>query len=322
MYQALQFACYHGAADQPAWFTGKPLKFLAPVPGYDRHFTVCESLQVELVPVRMLADGPDMDQVEALIAADPQIKGIWCVPRFSNPTGIVYSDAVVSRFAKLGKIASSDFRIFWDNAYAVHAFTETAPKLANILDLCRQFGTENSVYVFGSTSKMTFAGAGVSFMAASPANLKTFKQHLGASLIGPDKVNQLRHVKFLKDEASILALMRQHAALLKPRFDAVLTRLEKLKGSGMGEWTHPEGGYFISFNTRPGLAKTVVKMAADAGVKLTPAGATYPYGVDPDDCNIRIAPSVPSVKEIATATDVFVTCVQLASVKQALVQRA
>lgn len=319
MYQAVQFAFEHGVAGSDAWRKSGTVKFLAPVPGYDRHFTVCEHFGIELIPVGMNDDGPDMDQVEALVAADPQIKGIWCVPRFSNPSGIVYSAATVERCAKLGKIASPGFRVFWDNAYAVHTLHDGAPALANILEAAKRHGSEDSIYIFGSTSKITFAGDGVSFMAASPANLKVFKHNLGFGQIGPDKVNQLRHVKFIKDTANLAALMQQHAALLKPRFDAVLTRLQALRD--LGAWTEPQGGYFISFDTRPGLAKTVVKLAADAGVKLTPAGATFPYGKDPQDRNIRLAPSFPRVEEIAKATDVFVACVKLASVQQELAKR-
>jgi aspartate/methionine/tyrosine aminotransferase len=319
MYQAVQFAHEHGVAGSDAWHKSGKVKFLAPVPGYDRHFTVCEHFGIELIPVGMDNDGPDMDQVEALVAADPQIKGIWCVPRFSNPSGIVYSAATVERCAKLGKIAGPGFRVFWDNAYAVHTLHDAAPALANILEAAKRHGCEDSIYIFGSTSKITFAGDGVSFMAASPANLKVFKHHLGFGQIGPDKVNQLRHVKFIKDIANLSALMQQHAALLKPRFDAVLQRLQALQG--LGEWTEPQGGYFVSFDTRPGLAKIVVQLAAAAGVKLTPAGATFPYGKDPEDRNIRLAPSFPKVAEIAQATDVFVNCVKLASVRQELARR-
>ncbi|HSB97462.1 MAG TPA: aminotransferase class I/II-fold pyridoxal phosphate-dependent enzyme [Spongiibacteraceae bacterium] len=320
MYQAVQFAHDHGVAGSDAWRKSGTVKFLAPVPGYDRHFTVCEHFGIELIPVAMDSDGPDMDQVEALLKADPQIKGIWCVPRFSNPSGIVYSDAVVERIAKLGAIAGPGFRVFWDNAYAVHTLSDDAPQLANIFTAAKKHGTEDSIYIFGSTSKITFAGDGVSFMAASPANLKVFKHHLGFGQIGPDKVNQLRHVKFIKDTQNLTALMQQHAALLRPRFDAVLTRLQAL--AELAEWTVPQGGYFISFNTRPGLAKTVVQLAAAAGVKLTPAGATFPGGLDPQDRNIRLAPSFPKVAEIAQATDVFVCCVKLASVRQALAKHA
>jgi len=319
MYQAMQFAAEFGVAGCDAWKKSGAVKFLAPVPGYDRHFAICEHFGIEMIAVPMDENGPDMDRVEALVKADPLIKGIWCVPRFSNPSGIVYSDAVVERIAQLGKIAGPGFRVFWDNAYSVHTLEDNAPALANLFDLAKKHGTADSVYMFGSTSKITFAGAGVGYMAATPANLAVYKKHLGISQIGPDKVNQLRHVKFIQNIDNLHALMKKHAALLKPRFDAVLTRLEALKG--LGHWTVPQGGYFISFDTLPGLAKTVVKLAAEAGVKLTPAGATFPYGKDPQDTNIRLAPSFPKVEEIAKATDVFVTCVKLASVQQAISQR-
>ncbi len=319
MYQAVQFAFEHGVAGSDAWKKSGAVKFLAPVPGYDRHFTVCEHFGIELIPVPMSEAGPDMDRVEALVKADANIKGIWCVPRFSNPSGIVYSDAVVDRLAQLGKIAGPGFRIFWDNAYAVHTLGDDAPQLANIFALAKKYGTADSIYMFGSTSKITFAGAGVGYMAATPPNLNVFKKNLGFSQIGPDKVNQLRHVKFIKSVDNLHQLMKKHAELLKPRFDAVLTRLQQLEG--LGSWTVPKGGYFISFDTLPGLAKAVVKLAAEAGVKLTPAGATYPYGNDPQDTNIRLAPSFPKVEEIAKATDVFVTCVKLASVQQVLARK-
>lgn len=320
MYFAALFAHNNGLAGPgSAWRHEGAVKFLAPVPGYDRHFSVCEHLGIELVPVPMTDEGPDMDRVEELIRGDGRIKGIWCVPRFSNPSGIVYSDDVVRRMARLGNIAGANFRIFWDNAYAVHALCDDAPALANLMDYCREEGTEDSVYLFGSTSKITFAGAGVGFVAMSPQNLAVFRKHLGMTQIGPDKLNQLRHVRFLKDMDSLMALMRKHAAILKPRFDAVLKALdEHLAGTGMGEWTEPKGGYFISFNTLPGLAQEVVKLAGDAGVKLTPAGATFPYGRDPDNRNIRLAPSFPTVAEIERAMEVFVTCVKLASVRQKL----
>lgn len=320
MYFAAHFAMHLGVdGPESAWSRAGKIKFLAPVPGYDRHFSICESLGIDLIPVAMNDDGPDMDEVERLLKADPLIKGIWCVPRFSNPTGHVYSDRVVNRFASLGEIAGQHFRIFWDNAYALHSFEETAPALANLMDGCRAAGTEDSVYLFGSTSKITFAGAGVGFAGMSRRNLANFSQHLGITQIGPDKINQLRHVEFLKDQDTLNALMQKHAALLKPRFDAVLNGLESgLAGTGMGAWTRPQGGYFISFNTLPGLAEEVVRMAAAAGVKLTPAGATYPYGKDPENKNIRIAPSVPSVADITAATEVFVICVKLATVRQQL----
>lgn len=321
MYLCMQFALNHGVKGaDTAWAKEKqPIKFLAPVPGYDRHFTICEMLGIELVPVAMNDEGPDMDQVEALLAADHAIKGIWCVPRFSNPTGTTYSDSVVERMAKLSLIAGANFRVFWDNAYAVHSFEDDAPELANILELASKYQTQDSIYVFGSTSKITFAGAGVSFMAASASNLDTLKKLLGVTTIGPDKINQQRHVLLLKDKQGIDQHMARHAAIIKPRFDAVLTRLQQqLAGSGMGSWTAPKGGYFISFDTLPGLAKDVVQLAEEAGVKLTPAGATFPYGKDPEDKNIRLAPSFPALTELEQATEVFICCVKLASVRQKL----
>lgn len=323
MYQAQEFAMYQGLPECEPWSKhGEPIKFLAPVPGYDRHYGVSHHLGIQLIPVAMDSTGPDMDQVEALVAADPMIKGIWCVPRFSNPTGAVYSDAVVKRLAQLPKMAGKGFRIFWDNAYAVHILDDHAPQLADIFAQAKAAGTADNIYMFGSTSKITFAGAGVAFLAATPANLKEFVKHLGWSQINPDKVNQLRHVRFLKDMDGIRSLMQRHAALLKPRFEAVLSRLQKgLYNLGMGEWNEPQGGYFISFDTLPGLAREVVRLAGEAGVKLTAAGATFPYGDDPQDRNIRLAPSVPTVDEIAKATDIFVTCVKLASVRQELAKR-
>ncbi len=321
MYFAVLFASQMGFGELgQAWKSGgKPAKFLCPVPGYDRHFAVCEHLGIDMIPVAMNDCGPDMDQVEALIKADTSIKGIWCVPRFSNPTGIVYSDDVVERIAKLANIAGSNFRVFWDNAYAVHSLSDSAPQLSSLMAAARKAGTEDSVYLFGSTSKITYAGAGVAFVGMSTANLKAFKAHLGMTQIGPDKVNQLRHARLLKDAEGLAEHMRQHAAVLKPRFDIVLKHLnEGIGDSGLLSWTAPEGGYFISVDTLPGLAKQVVAMAADAGVKLTPAGATFPYGKDPEDRNIRIAPSVPSLDEIDRAMQVFVNCVKLASVRQRL----
>lgn len=324
MHFTVQTAWQHGpAGSASAWRLEKNIKFLCPVPGYDRHFAICEDLGIEMIPVPMRDDGPDMDRVEALLAADRSIKGIWCVPRFSNPTGTVYSEAVVERFAKLAQVAAKNFRIFWDNAYAVHSLSDDAPALDSIMDACRRHGTENSVYVFGSTSKITVAGSGLAFMGASLSNLAVLLKHLGKSTIGPDKLNQARHVRFLKDDATLAAHMHRHAELLKPRFDAVLSILDRELGDQhMGRWTVPQGGYFVSFDTLPGLASTVVKLAAEAGVKLTPAGATWPYGRDPQNSNIRLAPSFPSVEELATATAVFADCVKLATVRQQLQETA
>jgi len=321
MYFCLQSALERGvAAPESAWRSeGRTIKFLAPVPGYDRHFTACEHLGIELVPVRMTHEGPDMDQVEGLCAADSGIKGIWCVPRFSNPTGTIYSDAVVARLAKLPARAGAHFRIFWDNAYAVHTLNDGARQVANLMDLCRKEGTQDGVYLFGSTSKITFAGAGVGFMAASPANLKVLTRHLGFSTIGPDKVNQERHVRFLQSPERLAEHMAKHAEIIRPRFELVLDKLRKGLGDRhFGSWTEPEGGYFISFDTEPGLAREVVGLAGEAGVKLTPAGATFPYGRDPEDRNIRLAPTFPTLDELDKAMDVFVVCVQLATVRKRL----
>ncbi len=320
MFQAVFTAKLFGyQGDDSAWDKEGAAKFLCPVPGYDRHFTVCEQLGIELVTVPMTASGPDMDQVEKMVSEDPSIKGIWCVPKYSNPTGVVYSDDTVERLAKLGKIAGPNFLVFWDNAYGVHDLSDNPPELANIMDFCRQHGTENSVLQFASTSKITFAGAGVAFLAASETNLAGFKKVLATQSIGPDKVNQLRHARLFPNLEALKAHMRKHAQIIKPRFESVLKHLEEAFGENdLGQWESAEGGYFISFDARPGLAKAIVALAAEAGVKLTPAGATFPYGRDPEDRNIRIAPTVPSVDEVDAAMKVFVTCVQLASVRQAL----
>jgi aspartate/methionine/tyrosine aminotransferase len=321
MYFSALFALHFGVAGaDTAWAEeGGEIKFIAPVPGYDRHFSICEQLGIRLLPVSMDDNGPNMDEVEALVRQDPLIKGIWCVPRFSNPTGCVYSGEVVQRLARLAQVAGPNFRVFCDNAYAVHTLEEDAPQLDNVMDAFKAAGTQDSLYLFGSTSKITFAGSGVSFMAMSTDNLKVFKQQLVISQIGPDKINQLRHVKFLRDEQGVAEHMQAHAALLKPRFDIVLRHLrEGLGGLDIARWTKPKGGYFVSFDTLPGLAKQVVAMAASAGVVLTPAGATFPYGSDPQDSNIRLAPSFPSLAEIDQTMQVFVTCVKLASVRKLL----
>jgi DNA-binding transcriptional MocR family regulator len=276
-----------------------------------------------MVTVPMLDSGPDMDRVEALVVADPTIKGLWCVPRFSNPTGCVYSMETVERIARLGLIASEQFIIMWDNAYAVHALYDAAPPLASIRDYCQQHGTEDSVFQFGSTSKVTFAGAGVSFLASSDKNLAALKQHLAFQTIGPDKVNQLRHVRFLRDSRRLAEHMAAHAVLIRPHFDCVLNTLTReLGNTGMGTWSSPRGGYFISFNTLPGMAREVVALADAIGVKLTPAGATYPYGEDPQDCNIRLSPTYPSLEDLTAAVAAFVVCVKIASLNAKLRQGA
>lgn len=320
MHQVMTFAHFFGLRKpEDAWARQGGAKFICLVPGYDRHFTICRHLGITMIPVALKSDGPDMETVEKLVASDRSIKGIWCVPRFSNPTGHVYSDATVERFAALGKVAAPNFLIMWDNAYALHALEDDAPELASLIDACRRFGTENSVVTFGSTAKITFAGAGIAYMGASEQNLAAFRKHLSCASIGPDKVNQLRHLKFMPDLASLKAQMRKHAELLKPRFSIVLGHLrEGLADSGMGDWTEPKGGYFISFNTLPDLADQVVRLANEVGVKLTPAGATWPYGKDPENRNIRLAPSFPSLEEIDRAMRVFVVCVKLASVRSRL----
>lgn len=320
MYQAMLYAYLLGPDGQNAWCKEQNIKFLCPSPGYDRHFAICEQLNIKMISVELNDQGPDMDQVENIISKDPSVKGMWCVPKYSNPTGCIYSPQTVDRIAALGKHTAGNFRVFWDNAYAVHDFHSSAPPLANIMSACRKYGTENTVLQFTSTSKITHAGSGVAFMGASKKNLSTFCEQLGICTIGPDKVNQARLMHFLPDIVSINQHMAKHAAILKPKFDCVLKHLEEsFKNSDMGQWTEPTGGYFISFNTRHGLATTVVKLAADAGVKLTSAGATYPYGKDPKDSNIRLAPSFPSLEDIDLCMEVFTTCVKLASVEEALV---
>jgi aspartate/methionine/tyrosine aminotransferase len=296
-----------------------PARFLCPVPGYDRHFAICEELGIEMLPVPMNDDGPDMDAVESLVEADASIKGIWCVPKFSNPTGAVYSDAVVRRVAALPAKAGEGFHVFWDNAYAVHELVTDPVPLLNLMDECRRQGTENGVVIFGSTSKVTFAGAGLAFMGGSRDTLDAFRRHLSVATIGPDKVNQLRHLRFLPDMARVRELMAHHGSLLRPKFQCVQDRLrEGLEGRGMGTWTDPAGGYFVSFDALPGLAAAIIDRAAEAGVKLTPAGAAFPYARDPQDCNIRLAPSYPSVEDVDRAMRVFVVCVQLCSAERRL----
>ena len=320
MYMTVEYALSEGLrGPESAWGNSDSVKFICPVPGYDRHFSVCEHLGIEMVTVPMLDSGPDMDAVEALVREDANIKGIWCVPRFSNPTGCVYSDDTVERIAKLGQIAGDNFIVMWDNAYAVHTLGDDAPKLASIRDYAAQHGTLDNVFQFASTSKITFAGAGVACLATSEDNLEGLRTHLGYQTIGPDKVNQLRHARLFPDMAALNSHMSKHAELIRPRFAVVLETLEReLAGTGMGEWLAAEGGYFISFNTLPGLAKDVVGMAADIGVKLTPAGATFPYGNDPEDSNIRLAPTFPSLEDVQATVEAFVVCVKLASVRQKL----
>jgi aspartate/methionine/tyrosine aminotransferase len=315
MHDTVARAMSHGVPGGEAPWSRGPAKFLCPAPGYDRHFTVCEHFGIEMINVPMTDDGPDMDAVEQLAGGDAAIKGMWLVPRYSNPTGATCSDRVVERLARM-KTAARDFRILWDDAYAHHHLVDSPPKLANVLELCKAAGNAERPVIFASTSKVSFAGAGVAMMGGSEKNIGWMRAHRTKSTIGPDKLTQLRHVRFFKDMDSVREHMKKHAAILKPKFDAV-DRIfgRELGGKGIASWTRPLGGYFVSLDTSDGLARAVVKMAAEAGVKLTEAGATYPYGKDPRDRNIRIAPSLPSLGEIETAMEVVAVCVQRAALR-------
>jgi aspartate/methionine/tyrosine aminotransferase len=300
------------------WGRLPAVRILCPCPGYDRHFAIFEHFGVEMLPVAMGPDGPDMDTVESLSAQDAAVKGIVCVPKYSNPTGVTYSDEVVGRLAAM-RTAAPDFRIFWDNAYCVHDLTDSPPALKNILDACVATGDPERAIVFGSTSKVTFAGAGVAAMAAGPHTIAWMKRHLSLRTIGPDKLNQLRHVRFLRDMDGVRAHMRRHAELLRPKFEAVQQVFaSRLGGTGVAEWSRPQGGYFISLDAAAGCAKAVVALASRAGVKLTPAGATFPYGRDPEDRNIRIAPTLPPLEEVRRAMEVVALCVELTAVRKLL----
>ena len=308
---------YGCRGDSSAWKKLKAPKMLCPVPGYDRHFSISENFGIEMVNVAMTDAGPDMDEVERLIKADNDIIGMWCVPKYSNPTGTVYSDETVDRIAALGNIANPHFKVMCDNAYSVHDLVDQPPQLANILGRCKMHGTEDSVWQFASTSKITFAGAGVSFFSSSVDNIQSFERLLSVMTIGSDKVNQLRTVTLLPDMAAMQDHMKKHRDILAPKFEVVLAQLAA-ELDDYAQWTKPLGGYFVSLDTRPGLAKIVIALASEAGVKLTGAGAPFPYGKDPDDCNIRIAPSFPPVPELEQAIKVLTTCVKLATVRQLL----
>ena len=307
----------HGVRDGKPWQTQGLVKFLCPSPGYDRHFTICNYFHIDMIPVAMNDNGPDMDEIEKLVSSDPMIKGIWCVPKYSNPTGIIYSDETVRRFAKL-KPAADDFRIYWDNAYAIHDLGETK-KILNIVRLCEEAGNPNMVYVFSSFSKVSFAGASMTCMASSKSNCEYIKKRLTAQTIGPDKLNHLRHARFFRDANNVMAHMEKHAHILRPKFKLVNDMLNReLGGLGIGTWTKPDGGYFVSFDSLDGLAKRVVALCSEAGVALTPAGATYPNGNDPKDSNIRIAPTFPPLTELEAAMEIFCAAVKLASVEKYL----
>lgn len=319
MYDTISRSMTHGVMGSTPWCKLDKVKFLCPAPGYDRHFAICEFFGIEMITVPMTPDGPDMDIVEKLVHEDEAIKGIWCVPKYSNPQGYVYSDETVIRFANL-KPAAKDFRIFWDNAYCVHhLYFDDPVEILNIVGECKKVGNPDMVYKFASTSKISFSGAGIAALVASKANIDDIKKQLAIQTIGYDKINQLRHARFFKNKAGVLEHMKKHAAIMRPKFEAVLNVLEtELGGLEIGEWTKPKGGYFISFDSMEGCAKTIVAMMKDAGVVMTSAGATFPYGKDPKDSNIRIAPSFPPLEELELAAQIFTVCVKLASVNKLL----
>ncbi len=321
MFDAVSSAVTHGVMGNTPWCKLDKVKFLCPVPGYDRHFAITQHFGIEMINVPMTPQGPDMDMVEKLVSEDESIKGIWCVPKYSNPQGYTYSDETVRRFANL-KPAAKDFRIFWDNAYSVHHLydeEERQDRILEILSECEKAGNPDMVYEFASTSKISFSGAGVAAIATSKGNLEYIKKALAIQTIGHDKINQLRHVRYFKNFDGVKAHMRKHAALMRPKFEAILDVLEReLDGTGIGQWTKPNGGYFISFEAMEGCATAIAAKCKEAGVTLTGAGATYPYGKDPKDSNIRIAPTYPAPDELALATDVFVLCVKLVSIEKLL----
>ncbi len=319
MYDTVSRSFTHGVNGSEPWYKLEKVKFLCPVPGYDRHFKITETFGIEMINIPLYEDGPDMDLVEQYVNNDPAVKGIWCVPKYSNPTGISYSDEVVKRFANL-KPAAEDYRIYWDNAYCIHhLYEETQDEILNILEECEKAGNPDMVYIFFSTSKISFPGSGVSAIASSLTNIDFILSHMTVQTIGHDKINQLRHARFFKDMDGLNEHMKKHAQLLRPKFEAVLNTLDKeLSGLEIGSWIKPRGGYFISFNALPGCAKDIVAKCKALGVILTGAGATFPYGKDPEDSNIRIAPTFPSVEEMEEAAKVFVLCVKLSSVEKLL----
>ncbi|MCM1102124.1 MAG: aminotransferase class I/II-fold pyridoxal phosphate-dependent enzyme [Clostridium sp.] len=319
MYDTVSRSVTHGVMGSTPWCKLDKVKFLCPAPGYDRHFAITQHFGIEMITIPMTPQGPDMDMVEELVSKDAAVKGIWCVPKYSNPQGYVYSDETVRRFANL-KPAAEDFRIYWDNAYVIHdLYPDRDHPLLDILSECEKAGNPDMVFEFASTSKVIFAGGGIAAMAASLANLKDAQRTMTLQTIGYDKINQLRHARYFKDLAGLKAHMRKHADLMRPKFEAVLEVLDReLADAGIGAWTRPDGGYFISFDAMEGCAKAIVAKCKEAGVVLTGAGATFPYGVDPKDSNIRIAPTYPTPEELALATDLFVLCVKLVSVNKLL----
>ena len=322
MYDAISRSYTHGVLGSAPWCKLDSIKFLCPVPGYDRHFAITERFGIEMINIPMTDDGPDMDMVEQLVSSDAAIKGIWCVPKSSNPQGICYSDETVRRFANLKPLAE-DFRIYWDNAYAIHhLYEDNQPEILDIISECEKAGNPNMVYEFASTSKVSFSGAGIAALATSLENLEDVKKQLSIQTIGYDKLNQLRHARFFKNLDGLKEHMKKHANEMRPKFEIVLDILDKeLSGTGIGTWKKPLGGYFISFDSLEGCAKKIVEKCKEAGVTLTNAGATFPYGNDPKDTNIRIAPSFPTPDEMAQATELFVLCVKLVSIEKLLAEK-
>ena len=313
--KALVLGVYGGAKP---WGQQGTIKFLCPVPGYDRHFRICEEFGIEMISIPMGKNGPDMALVRQYVESDPAVKGIWCVPKYSNPTGCVYSPDTVEAFAAL-KPAADDFRIFWDNAYFVHGFRNREDPLRNIFDACRKYGSEDMVYEFMSTSKATFSGAGVAVLAASRNNIAFLTRQMSVQTLGYDKINQLRHVRYFKNVEGLKKHMRKQANYLRPKFDCALAALHTgLDGTGIGTWTEPNGGYFISYDGLPGTAKRCIQLCAEAGVQFTAAGSCFPYGIDPEDKNVRIAPSYPSTQELYLSINVFCICQKIAALETLL----
>ncbi len=321
MFDCISQGYTHGFGGCEPWCKQKKVKFLCPVPGYDRHFAVTEYFGIEMIPVPMLKTGPDMDILEELVNKDEAVKGCWCVPKYSNRTGITYSDETVRRFAAL-RPAAKDFRVIWDNAYCVHDLTDTPDTLLNLYEECMKQGTEDFVFFFASTSKISFPGAGVSALAGSPKNIADIKKRISAQTIGPDKLNQLRHILFLHDISGVQELMQGHRKILEPKFHLVEQALEKELGNlGIAKWSKPNGGYFVNLDVMNGCAKRVVSLCKEAGVILTDAGATFPYSADPNDSNIRIAPTFPPEEELTQAMELLCICVQLAASEKLLFER-
>ena len=322
MYDSISRSYTHGVCGEKPWYMLDKVKWLCPVPGYDRHFAITEHFGIEMITVPMLQTGPDMDVVESYVNLDPAVKGIWCVPKYSNPQGISYSDDTVRRIAALTP-AAADFRVYWDNAYAIHhLYDDDRDDILEIFSECEKRGNTDMVLEFASTSKVSFAGAGIAGVAASKANLKWIKSSMAIQIIGHDKINMLRHARYFKDINGLDAHMRKHAEILRPKYEAVLKTFDDaLDGLGIAKWTKPKGGYFISFDAMEGCAKEIVDKCKEAGVTLTAAGATYPYGRDPEDSNIRIAPSLPSPEDMAKASELFVLCVKLVSARKILSER-